>query len=148
MASVAVWLSPHYCQTISVFSAFLNWSNEGNIVIDGSRLFQTFAAATGKTPIVLVLLIVTFYIRPFLEYALCVWAHIGQIKQVECDVNNVNVNVYTAQQIAAYWLIQRHILHTGYSSLKACQFEDFQMRFYKRLLHGLIIKQGCCTSAL
>jgi len=44
--------SPSDRRNKSVFIAFLNWSND---VIDGGRLFQTFAAATGKarSPIVL-----------------------------------------------------------------------------------------------
>jgi len=47
--------SPYDRRNNSVFSAFLNWFNNGTYVINGSRLFQTFAAATGKarSPIVL-----------------------------------------------------------------------------------------------
>jgi len=38
-------IAPYERRNNSVFSAFLNW---GNNVINGGRLFQTFAAATGK----------------------------------------------------------------------------------------------------
>jgi len=39
----------------SVVSTFLNWGNDGNDIINSGRVFQTFAAATGKvrSPIVL-----------------------------------------------------------------------------------------------
>jgi len=43
-ASVAVWSSPYERRNNSVFSAFLNQGNDGNDVINGGRLFQTFAA--------------------------------------------------------------------------------------------------------
>jgi len=40
--------SPYERRNNSVFSTFLNWSNDGSDVIDGGRLFQTFVTATKK----------------------------------------------------------------------------------------------------